>query len=101
MLMAAALAATVIATEALTLLPLVGLPIKALLGAAEVALAAAAVTGYVHWQLRREASGEAIATWEWLVLGLAFTTLIAAVVGLALAFVALASAFETLLGWLS
>lgn len=101
LLMAAAVAATVIVTEALTLLPIVGLPIKALLGAAEVALAAWAVTGYVHWQLRREASGQAIANSEWLILGFAVAALIASVVMLALAFVALASAFDTLLGWLS
>ncbi len=100
LLMAAAVAATVIVTEALTLLPVVGLPVKALLGAAEVALAAWAVAGYVHWQLRREAAGRPIEGWEWAILAFALATMIAAVLALALAFVALASAFDALLGGL-
>jgi hypothetical protein len=100
LVMAAALAVTVIAVEALTLVPVLGLPIKALLGTGEVAIAAWAVTAYVHWQLEREAAGEAIASWEWLVLGLCFAALIASVVALALAFAWLASAFEGLLEWL-
>lgn len=100
LVMAAALALTVIAVEALTLLPVLGLPIKALLGAGEVALAAWAVTAYVHWQLEREAAGAALAAWEWLVLGLCFAALIASVLALALAFVWLAAAFDGLLGWL-
>jgi hypothetical protein len=101
LIMAAALAATVIAIEALTLIPVLGLPVKALIGAAEVALAAAAVTAYVHWQLRREAQGQAIEAWEWAVLVAAVASLVAAVVILALAFAALAGAIETLLEGLS
>jgi hypothetical protein len=100
LLMAAALAVTVTVTEALTLLPVIGLPAKAAIGAAEVALAAWAVTAYAHWQLRREAARQGIETWEWLILAFAFALLIAAVVGLALAFIALAAALDSLLGWL-
>lgn len=101
LVMAAALAATVIAIEALTLIPVLGLPAKALIGAAEVALAAAAVTAYVHWQLRREAQGHEVAAWEWAVLIAAVASLVAAVVILALAFAALAGAIQTLLEGLS
>ena len=100
LVMGAALAATVIVTEALTLLPVVGLPVKALISAGEVALAAWAVAAYVHWQLRREARQQAIEAWEWLVLGAAFVLLITCVIGLGLALIALASAFDSLLGWL-
>ncbi|MFO7566485.1 MAG: hypothetical protein R6X02_27835 [Enhygromyxa sp.] len=100
LVMAAAVAAAVIVSEALTLLPLVGLPLKAAIGVAEVALVAWAVTAYVHWQLRRESRQQAIAAGEWLILALALASLIASVVALALAFAWLASAFDTLLGWL-
>ncbi|PRQ02315.1 hypothetical protein ENSA5_24060 [Enhygromyxa salina] len=100
LVMAAALALTIIATEALTLLPVVGLPIKALLSAGEVAIAAWAVTTYAHWQLRRESEQLPIAIWEWVVLGLCFAALLASVIALALAFAALASAFDSLMGWL-
>ena len=100
LLMATAVAGTVIAIEVLTLLPVIGLPIKALLGAAEVALAAWTVTAYVHWQLRREAAGQAIEAWEWAILAAAVALLLASVVALALVFVALASAFDSLAGWL-
>jgi hypothetical protein len=100
LLMAAAVAATVIAVELLTLLPVLGLPIKAVIGAAEVAIMASAVTGYVHWQLRREAAGQAIAAWEWVILALAFAALVTSVVTLALVFVAIAAAFDSILGWL-
>lgn len=101
LVMGVALAATVIATEALTLLPVVGLPIKAVLSAGEVALAAWAVAAYAHWQVRREAEGEAIAAWEWIILAFVGLLLIAAVVVVALAFAAMAAAFDYLLGWLS
>jgi hypothetical protein len=100
LLMGAAVAATVIATEALTLLPVVGLPIKAGIGAAEVALVAWAVGAYVHWQLRREASNQAIASWEWSILALALASLIASVIALALALVWLAAALELVVIWL-
>jgi hypothetical protein len=100
LVMGAALAVTLVTTEALTLVPVIGLPVKAVLGAAEVALAAWAVATYAHWQLRREAAGEAIEAWEWLILGAAFALLITCVIGLALAFIALASALESVLGWL-
>jgi hypothetical protein len=101
LVMATALAAVVIAIEALTLLPVLGLPVKAVIGAAEVALAAAAVTAYVHWQLRREAQGLEVAAWEWAVLIAALASLVAAVVILALAFAALAAALQTLVEGLS
>lgn len=97
--MAAAVAATVIVGEALTLLPLLGLPLKVAIGAAEVALFGWAVTAYVHWQLRREAARQAIAGWEWSILALAFGLLFASVVALALALVWLGSALYALLGW--
>jgi len=100
LLIGVTLALTLIATEALTLLPGLGLPIKAVLSAGEVALSAWAATRYVHWQVEREAHGQAIETWEWLVLGLALALLLAAVVALALAFIALISAFDSLAGWL-
>ena len=101
LVMAAALAATVIAIEALTLVPVLGLPAKALIGAAEVALAAWAVTAYVHWQLRREARGQPVEGWEWAVLIAAVAGLVAAVVTLALVFAALATALDALLEGLS
>ncbi|WP_146157758.1 hypothetical protein [Enhygromyxa salina] len=101
LVMAAALAVTVILTEALTLIPVLGLPAKAVIGAGEVAIAAWAVTVYVHWQLRREAASRPIASWEWVVLVLCFAGLVASVILLALAFAALASAFDAALGWLS
>lgn len=100
LVMAAALALTIIATEALTLLPIVGLPVKAVLSAGEVAIAAWAVMTYAHWQLRRESERLPIAVWEWVVLALCFVALVASVIVLALAFAALASAFDTLVGWL-
>ncbi|KIG19244.1 hypothetical protein DB30_03800 [Enhygromyxa salina] len=101
LVMAVALALTVIVTEALSLIPVLGLPVKAVISAGEVAIAAWAVTTYVHWQLRREAMPRPIASWEWVVLVLCFAALIASVIALALAFAALASAFDTLLGFLS
>jgi len=100
LVMGAALAATVVVTEALTLLPAVGLPIKAVISAGEVALVAWAVAAYVHWQLHREARRQPIEAWEWVVLGAAFALLVTCVIGLALAFIALASAFDSVLGWL-
>lgn len=100
LVMAAALALTVIAIEALTLVPVLGLPIKAVLGAGEVVFVAWAVTAYAHWQLDREAAREPIAAGEWLVLGLCFAAVVTAALLLALAFAALASAFDSLLGWL-
>lgn len=109
LVMATALALTVIVTEALSLVPVLGLPVKAVISAGEVAIAAWAVTAYVHWQLRREAEPRPISSWEWVVLALCFAGLITSVVLLALAFAALASAFDTLLdmgldmglGWLT
>jgi hypothetical protein len=82
------------------LLPVVGLPIKAGIGAAEVALVAWAVGVYVHWQLRREASNQPIAPWEWSILALALAALIASVVALALALIWLAAALEMVVVWL-
>lgn len=101
LVMAGALALTVIVTEALTLVPVLGLPAKAVISAGEVAIVAWAVTTYVHWQLRREAQHLPVAGWEWSVLGLCFIGLIGSVVLLALAFAALASGFEATLGWLT
>lgn len=101
LIMGAALALTVVLVEALTLLPMLGLPAKALVGAAEVALAAWAVTAYVHWQLRREAQGRAIGTWEVALLAAAFAALFTACLAVIAAFAALASAFDVALGWLS
>ena len=100
LVMAAAVAVTVIATEALTLVPLAGPIAKGIVGAGEVAIVAWAVTRYAHWQLEREAQGRDIAAWEWIVLGACAAALVASVVTLALVFAALASAFDSLLGWL-
>jgi hypothetical protein len=101
LLVAAAIAGTVIVTEALTLLPVVGTVIKAILGAAQVGFAAWAVTAYVHWQLRREAQNRPIASWEWVLLVGAIATLIVAVITLAVAIAALGAAFERFLEGLS
>ena len=100
LVMAAAVAVTVIATEALTLVPVAGPIVKVVVGASEVALVAWAVTRYVHWQLAREARGLEIEAWGWIVLGACAAGLVASVVPLALVFAALASALDGLLGWL-
>ena len=101
LVMGVALALTVIATELLTLLPVVGLPIKAVLGAGEVALAAWAVATYVHWQVRREAEGRPIDAGEWMILVVAVAALVLATLAVVLAFAAVASAFDYVLEWLS
>jgi hypothetical protein len=101
LVMAVALALTVIVTEALSLIPVLGLPVKAVISAGEVAIAAWAVTTYAHWQLRREAEPHPIDAWEWVLLAVSFAALIGSVILLALAFAALASAFDIALGWLS
>lgn len=100
LVMAAALAVTVIIVEALTLLPVFGLPIKALISSAEVVIVAWAVAAYVHWQVEREAGQLPIGTWEYVALGLCVGALLGAVLALALALAGLAAAFDSLLGWL-
>ena len=100
LVVAIALAFTVVATEALTLIPMLGPIAKSVISAAEVVIAAGAVTRYVHWQVDREAAGKAIATWEIAALVACIVTLIFALVALALAFAALASAWDSALGWL-
>ena len=100
LVIAAALAIAVIATELLTLVPLLGPIAKSIIGAAEVAIAAWAVTRYVHWQLDREAVDQPIEAWEYIVLVACIVGLVASVVALALAFTFLVEAFDGLLGWL-
>lgn len=65
MLVAVLLAATLVASQLLTLLAAIGVVLKAVIGAAQVAGAAWLITRYTHWQLRREASGKDVAGWEW------------------------------------
>lgn len=101
LLMAAVVAVTVIVGEALTLIPVVNLPIKAALGAGEVALCAWAVGRYAHWQVEREARGQAIGLGEWLLLAGAVGLLLASVVALVAAIAWLASTWQTVLEWLS
>lgn len=100
LVVAIALALTVVATEALTLIPMLGPIAKSVISAAEVVIVAGVVTRYVHWQVDREAAGEAIAAGEIAALGACVLALIAALVALALAFAALASAWDSALGWL-
>lgn len=100
LVVAIALALTVVVTEALTLIPMLGPIAKSIISAGEVAIAAAVVTRYVHWQVDREAAGTPIAAWEWGVLLACVLTLVAALIGLALAFAALASAYDSALEWL-
>ncbi len=63
------LAFSLIATEALTLIPVLGVMAKSLLGVLQIAAIAAIVTFYVRWQLRRAAAGAEPAAWEWGLLG--------------------------------
>ena len=100
LIMAICVALTVVTTEALTFIPVFGPIAKSIISAGEVALVAGAVTRYVHWQVDREAAGERIAGWEWGLLLACGLALVAALVLVALAFVALASAYDTALGWL-
>ncbi len=59
-LVGALLAAILIVSQLVTFLGPLGLPIKALLGAAEVGLAAMLVTRYVASQVEREAAGKPV-----------------------------------------
>ena len=69
LLVGAFLAFSLIATEALTLIPGLGVIAKALLGVLQVAGIAAIVTFYVRWQLQRAVTGREPAAWEWAALG--------------------------------
>lgn len=100
LVVAVALALTVIATELLTLIPVLGPIAKAVISAAEVAIAAWAVTRYAHWQLDREAADAPIEAWEIVVLVASMLALVGAVIGLALAFAFLVSTFDSVMGWL-
>ena len=73
------LALSLILTEALTLVPVIGVIGKSLLGVAQVAAIAGIVTGYVRWQLGRCARGDEPAAWEWALLVASALTLLASV----------------------
>lgn len=86
-LVGALLAALLIVSQLVTLLGPLGLPVKAVLGAAEVGLAALLVTRYIASQVEREAAGKPIEAAEigllvamvLLLLGTAFAATLAVV----------------------
>ncbi len=59
------LALSLIFTEALTLVPVLGVIAKSVLGVIQVASIAGIVTLYVRWQLERSVAGDEPAAWEW------------------------------------
>ncbi len=73
------LAFSLIASEALTLIPLFGQLAKSLLGVLQVAGGAMIVTSYVRWQLRRAAAGAEPEGWEWSLLGFVALTMLVGV----------------------
>ena len=73
------LALSLILTEALTLVPVLGVAGKSLLGVVQVAAIAGIITGYVRWQLRRSALGGEPAAWEWSLLITAAVTMLGSV----------------------
>ena len=85
LLVAVLLAVTLVLAQLVMLLGPLVLPLKALLGLAQVAGSAALLTTYLHWQLRREANGRAVGAIEWVVLALSAGALLGAVVALGLA----------------
>ena len=89
-------AVTVIFSEALTLLGPLGLPVKAVLSAGEVIIAALGVTAYVNWQVRREASHQPVEAWEWAILIGCLLLLGAAAAAIAIAAVFIATALTEL-----
>ncbi len=80
------LAASVIALEALTLVPAAGIFIKSLLSAFNVAFAGLTSRGYLNWQLGREGRGVPVASWEVGLLA-AWATLLVGLVALTVAVV--------------
>ncbi len=98
LLMGSFLAFTLVFSQLLTLLPFIGLPAKAVLGAIEVAGAAGIVTAYAHWQLRRERDGREVAVWEWVLLVGSVITLLVMVAALTYAVILLVG---TLDAWIS
>ena len=73
------LALSLIFTEALTLIPVLGVVAKSLLGVAQVAVIAGIITLYVRWQLKRCAQGDEPAAWEWALLATVACTLLLSV----------------------
>lgn len=96
LIVGALVAFTVIFSEALTLIGPFGLPVKAVLGAGQVVIAAMGVSAYVNWQVQREANGAPVEAWEWAILGGALIMLGLAAAGLALAAVFIATALAEL-----
>ncbi|MDP6495784.1 MAG: hypothetical protein QGI09_10305 [Dehalococcoidia bacterium] len=76
-LVALFLALTLILSEALTLMPCIGLFGKSLIGTFQVFFMAAIVTSYVTWQVRRASDGAEPAKWEWAFLA----TIVSSVLG--------------------
>ncbi|NVB37885.1 hypothetical protein G6O69_08565 [Pseudenhygromyxa sp. WMMC2535] len=99
-LMGVGVSLAVIVTQLLTLLPLIGLPLEAIISAGQVIFTAWAVSAYIHRQLRREAAGEPIAPGEWIALALALATLVGAAILLVLAFTFLIASLDWALEWL-
>lgn len=100
LLVAALLAALLVVSQLLTFLGPLSLPIKALLGAAEVTLGATLVTRYVAAQIQREAAGQPVEGAE---VGLLVAVVVAlAIAAFAAAYVAmtLMSAVESFFGGL-
>lgn len=73
------LALSLICTEALTLVPVIGVVGKSLFGVFQVAVIAGIVTLYVRWQLKRCATGDEPAAWEWALLVAVAGTLLVSV----------------------
>lgn len=96
LIVAVLLAVSVIFSEVLTLIGPFGLPIKAILGGAEVVIAATGVMAYVNWQVRREAKGTPVEPWEWAILVFALVLLGIAAAGIAIAAIFVASALTKL-----
>jgi len=74
---------TILASEFLTLIPVVGVIGKSAIGVIQVFCMAWIVTGYANWQIRRSTSGKNPAPWEWSIL----LGIIASLLGMAYAFV--------------
>lgn len=90
-----------VVAELLTLLGPLGLPLKAAIAAAQVFVGVFLVTRYVEAQLRREASGRPVEGAEVALLVAALALMMAAVAGLTLSALWVASTLQSFLGGLS
>lgn len=97
LLVGALLAVTLVFTQLAMLLGPAALLLKAILGVVQVAGAAALITAYLHWQLRREVAREPVGAAEWVVLALVTAALLAAVAAIGVAFFFVLSAIDWVL----